>query len=106
MSDDLMLAELLTYVRARERVCPLPEPWHQLWSMLPPHETEKPPPPLILEAWSSPPAVKRVRLREHLQYAHRHGALPEVDRFVRSLRESDWQHTCSADALTVRSRTL
>jgi hypothetical protein len=33
-----------------------------------------------------------LRLREHLEWADRHGALPAVAAFVESLDERDWLH--------------
>jgi len=49
--------------------------------------------PLILGAWHGTPALfKIVRLREHLEWADRHGVLPEVATFLESLEESDWLH--------------
>jgi len=49
--------------------------------------------PLLLGAWHGTPApFKIVRLREHLEWADRHGVLPEVAAFLESLEESDWLH--------------
>ena len=44
--------ELIAYCRERDRVCPLPPPWNQLWEMLPNRKRVglgwEPPLPLIL----------------------------------------------------------
>lgn len=92
-----MLDELLAYVRADGRVCPLPDKWNQLWERLPDRRRSggggEPPPPLILGAWRETPALlKWLRLEEHIRYADAHGALREVDAFLRGLDEREWAH--------------
>ena len=90
--------DLLLYCRANGRVCPMPQLWNALWEMLPRRSREglswRPAPPLILAAWHDTPAVlKMSRLEEHIDWAVQHGAFGEVDRFLRSLSESQWLHT-------------
>jgi hypothetical protein len=92
-----MLDELLTYVRAHSRVCPMPGPWNALWEMLPNRVRvgggSEPALPLILSAWWHTPALlKMIRLEEHVRYAAHHGVLTEVDAFLRALPESEWAH--------------
>lgn len=91
------LKELIAYAESNERVCLMPEPWNALWEMLPNRQRNgagwEPALPLILAAWWDTPIIaKMMRFREHLEYADRHAVLAEVDRFVRSLPESDWAH--------------
>jgi hypothetical protein len=51
----------------------------------------EPPLPLILAAWHETPALlKIIRLREHIIWADEHGAIDEVDNYLRSLKEEDW----------------
>jgi len=75
----------------------MPQQWNALWGILP-HRTRegvswRPSPPLILAAWYATPAgLKMSRLEEHINWAAQHGALVEVDRFLRSLPESQWLH--------------
>jgi hypothetical protein len=88
---------LTVYCRDDERVCPLPKPWQQLWEMLPEKrrtvDAWEPAIPLIGAAWHDAPAMlKMVRLAEHLQWAAKHNALPEVAAFLRGLREDEWHH--------------
>ena len=53
----------------------------------------EPPLPLILAAWWQTPILPKViRLREHLEYAERHGVLDRVDAFLRALPETEWAH--------------
>lgn len=93
------LDSLIAFVQSKDRVCPLPPRWIQLWEMLPnrrhlPNGGWEPALPLILGAWwNTSAAMKRQRLREHLECASREGALHEVDTFLRSLREIEWAHT-------------
>jgi hypothetical protein len=36
--------------------------------------------------------LKMVRLAEHIQWAAKHNALPELAAFLRGLREDEWHH--------------
>ena len=90
-------AELVRYCRENGRVCPMPSQWNVLWEMLPNRTREgaswKPAPPLILAAWHDTPALlKMLRLKEHIDWADQHGVLDDVDKFLRSLPESEWAH--------------
>lgn len=75
----------------------MPLRWNALWEMLPDRARTgggwKPVPPLILGAWHDTPALMKIlRLKEHVDWADQHGALEEVDKFLRSLPESEWAH--------------
>src|SRR5215813_15016568 len=88
---------LTVYCRDDKRVCPLPKAWQQLWEMLPEKrrtvDAWEPAMPLIGPAWHETPAMlKMVRLAEHIQWAAKHNALPEVAAFLRGLREDEWHH--------------
>jgi hypothetical protein len=92
-TEQAMLDELLAYVRENGRICPTR--WHELWEMLPGRRVgsgSEPPLPLILGAWDSPALLKILRLQEHIRYAEAHGCLRAVDRYLRGLAESDWEH--------------
>ena len=91
------LNSLIAYGSENGRVCPLPVPWNELWEMLPERRREgfgwQPPLPLILAAWgNSSSEDKRQRLHEHLAWALAHGALNEVDAYLRGLSEDQWLH--------------
>jgi len=92
-----MLNSLLAFVQAGERVCPQPTKWNELWEMLPDRRRRgsgwEPPAPLILATWWDTPILAKVlRLREHLEWAHAKGVLPQVDAYIRSFSESEWAH--------------
>ena len=75
----------------------MPQQWAKLYDMLPGRQRDgaecEPALPLILGAWhGTPPFFKILRLQEHLEWANRHGVLPEVAAFLESLEESDWVH--------------
>lgn len=88
---------LFSFCKQNHRVCPLPQPWNQLWEMLPDRQRVgdgwEPPLPLILGAWwFSSNLEKMLRLEEHIRWAEQHGHLEQVDAFLRGLAESDWHH--------------
>jgi len=88
---------LIAYCRDKDRVCPQPTRWSQLWEMLPNrHRVDggwQPPLPLILAAWHDTPALlKTLRLAEHIEWAAKHQALHKIAAFVRGLREDEWCH--------------
>lgn len=78
---------LLELCRQRDRVCPLPAEWSELWTKLPGS-----PAPLILAAWDAPASAKMRRLVEQLEWARDHGMLAGVDGFLRRLAEDQWHH--------------
>ena len=98
MADESqVLASLLEYVKAEQRVCPMPVKWNELWEKLPGRVRRgaswEPPPPLILAAWWDTPSFFKIeRLAEHINYAHVHGVLSEVDAFLRALPDGEWAH--------------
>lgn len=91
------LESLLEYVAHAGRVCPLPLRWNDLWDLLPEKDADgaraRLPLPLILGGWVySTLRDKRQRLALHIRHAAQHGALAEVDEFLRGLPESEWLH--------------
>jgi hypothetical protein len=95
--EDPQLTSLLEYVKSNDRVCPMPVRWTELWQMLPDRQrhgsTWVPPQPMIVaEWWSTPSFAKMERLAEQIRYAHEHGGVTEVDRYLRGLPEAEWAH--------------
>lgn len=71
--------------------------WNGLWEMLPNKSRKgngwEPSLPLILATWWDTPIIsKKIRLREHLEWAAKHNCLEEVFDFLKRLSESDWYH--------------
>ncbi len=96
-SDREKLSNLLEYVQAEGRTCPMPQQWNRLWEMLPGRQRMgagwQPPAPLILAAWEESSAVgKRERLMTHIRYAAEHGALDQVDQYLRGLSANEWAY--------------
>ncbi len=88
---------LIAYCRENSRVCPLSELWHKLWELLPSRRQIgvgwQPSLPLILAAWDNTSNLEKMqRLVEHIEWADKHGNLPEVSAFVRNLAEDEWHH--------------
>jgi len=88
---------LIAYCREHQRVCPLQQSWNALFEMLPNRKRTavgwEPALPLNLEAWDhTPPALKTLRLAEHIEWAAAHGALDAVAKFIRALPEEEWLH--------------
>ena len=91
------LQTLISFCSENERVCPQPDKWNELWKLLPNRSRQgsgwEPALPLILGAWHDTPALlKTFRLREHLEWADKHGTLDVVNEFLRNLAETDWHH--------------
>ena len=92
-----MLQALMKYARENQRVCPVPHRWNELWKMLPKRQRagsswDPSPPPILGDWWSTPILVKRLVLREQLEYAEKHGVLDRVEAFLRGLGEGEWAH--------------
>jgi hypothetical protein len=71
--------------------------WSQLWELLPDRRRVglgwQPSAPLILAAWwETTDQDKQQRLIAHIQWAHDHGELEQVNQYLRSLSEDQWHH--------------
>ena len=91
------LDEALAVATKNKRVCPQPRRWQELYDLLPDKVRKgggwEPALPLILAAWYHTPALlKMVRLREHIEWAAKHGCLDQVYSFLCQLSEDDWHH--------------
>ena len=91
------LDEALAVATKNNRVCPIPQDWSRLYELLPNRQRKgagwEPALPLILAAWhDTPPLVKALRLREHIEWAAAHGTLNDVRAFMESLPEQAWYH--------------
>lgn len=93
----ITLDAVVAEARRNNRVCPQPQPWQQLYEMLPDKKqngrTWEPPPPLTGSAWGVTPSMtKRMCLRDQLEWAEKKGRLAEVYAFLKALPEESWHH--------------
>lgn len=88
-ADDLMVI-----ARRNNRVCPNPAQWSRLYQLLEGDRfIDLQPPPVDQWIWGKLSHLqKRMRFREHIEWAERHGRLGVVAGFVHSLAEADWLH--------------
>ncbi|HSW18852.1 MAG TPA: hypothetical protein VLJ86_16645 [Ramlibacter sp.] len=96
-SHALTLQDVMVEARRFNRVCPQPAAWQELYDMLPSKMTQgvrvQPAPPITGPAWDATSAMpKRMCLRDHIEWAERHGALEAVMYFLKSLAEDQWRH--------------
>jgi hypothetical protein len=87
---DKVLADLVAYVCAEGRICPMPPRWNEMWQLIPDRNSPRLAPPLILGGWDSPGVMKMLRLRDQILWAADRGALEAVDSFLRGLSEDEW----------------
>jgi hypothetical protein len=93
----ITLDVVIEEAKKNDRVCPQTPRWQELYEILPEKQRKgmgwEPPLPLILAAWWDTPALsKMMRLREHIEWADKHGCLDKVYEFLCQLPESDWHH--------------
>ncbi|MEJ8836078.1 hypothetical protein [Ramlibacter sp. AN1133] len=90
----LTVHTVMVVARRHNRVCPHPSHWIQLYQLLggERHPDLQAPP---LQPWLWPQLSglqKRLRFREHVEWAERHGCLDQVARFMGRMEEGDWVH--------------
>ena len=87
------LEDVMVEARKNNRVCPRPDHWQRLFTMLPDKLADRPAAPLIGAAWAPAPSLsKRMCMREHIEWAAAHGALDQVFAFLKQIPESEWHH--------------
>jgi hypothetical protein len=87
------VAEAMVEARRNNRVCPQPELWQRLYSILPVKKTNDPLPPPLGAAWNETPSLsKRTILRAQIEWAAANGTLNSVLLFMRRLPEDQWVH--------------
>jgi hypothetical protein len=93
LQEDITVDDVLVEIRRNNRVCPLPAIWQRLYAYLPntgPHLAKVPATPA---EWLQVPSLeKRVRLREHIEWAAAQGVLRQVYEALRKLPEKRWHH--------------
>ena len=92
-ADALSVQDVMVEARRHNRVAPLEPYWRHLCEMLQKRAGLQPPPPMTAqEAVGTPPLAKRIRIRDQVEWAEKHGQLPAVLGFFRSLSEEQWMH--------------
>lgn len=91
------LEDVIAETNRNNRVCPQPMKWNELYEMLPDKKRKglgwEPSLPLILAAWWDTPIIsKKLRLKEHLEWAEGHGCLDVIYSFLTNLKEDEWYH--------------
>ena len=91
------LEQALEEAQKNDRVCPLPQRWNELYELLPDRARRgnswEPALPLILAAWWDTAAMsKKIRFREHIEWASEHGCLDVIYAFMQNLKEEEWFH--------------
>lgn len=91
------LDDLVAESNKNSRVCPKPMKWNELYELLPDKKRVglgwEPSLPLILAAWWDTPIIsKKLRFKEHLEWAAMHGCLDTIQSFLINLKEDDWYH--------------
>lgn len=94
-ADEAVLARVLEFASASNRVCPKPVSWSRLYAMLLAGSGDRsripPPPPIHGTEWAiTSSAMKKRWLRDHLEWAGRARMLEVAASFLRELPESDW----------------
>lgn len=89
------LNALLSYVTEERRICPQPQVWRRLFDLLPDKRRAgngwEPPLPLILAAWDHTSDLeKRERFLLHIRWAADHGALEQVNLFIKAMPPDQW----------------
>ena len=89
------LEATMVMARRNNRVCPLMAQWVQFHQVLVDAAPPKQVPPYAIDggAWNIVPGMqKRLRLKEQLEWADKHGCLPAAHTFLNGLPEEAWLH--------------
>ncbi|WP_431113053.1 hypothetical protein [Variovorax paradoxus] len=95
--DAAELASVVEFASRSNRVCPKPVSWSRLYAMLLAGSADRstsripPPPPIHGTEWAiTSSAMKKMWLRDHLEWADRASMLGLASSFLREMPESDW----------------
>jgi hypothetical protein len=86
--------DVIALARQSNRVCPRPFLWSGLYVLLEgDRHVDLRPPPVEPWQWAALSNLqRRLRFREHIEWAERHGKLEAMARFLETLAEPDWVH--------------
>jgi hypothetical protein len=89
----LTVNDVMMEARRLNRVAPCEARWQQLHVLLKAAGRGDPPPPMTgIEATATPPLVKRIRIRDQVEWAAEHGLLEPLFQFFTALPENQWVH--------------
>jgi hypothetical protein len=92
-ADGLSVQAVMTEARRNNRVCPIESEWRRLHAFLTSVNADDAPPPLTgAEYRRSAPLVRRIRVRDQVEWAAQHGLLRDLLSFIESLPEDHWIH--------------
>jgi hypothetical protein len=91
-ADDLSVQVVMAEARRHNRVCPIAPEWQRLHALLASIAADPPAPMTGAEFRRSPPLVRRIRVRDQVEWAAQHGVLRELFDFIESLPEDHWLH--------------
>ena len=85
------LEELKAFCVDKNRVCPYPIYWNEMYELIVGKESNELPLPLILAGWwMSEDEEKSSRVLMHLEYAEKNGTLGKVDKYLSGLADDQW----------------
>jgi len=92
-----ILEDAIAEINKNGRVCPQPMKWNELYEMLPNKKRNglgwEPSLPLILAAWWNTPIIsKKIRFREHINWAFENGFIDSIYAYLVNLKEDEWYH--------------
>lgn len=90
--ETLSVQSVMTEARRHNRVCPMEREWMRLYAILQTAGPDAPAPLTGSEFRRSPPLVRRIRVRDQVEWAARHGVLGEVHSLLEALPEDHWVH--------------
>lgn len=88
---DPQVQDVLNEARRNNRVSPTDAQWGKLWELLK-GATGFEPPPCAPTSEAVPRLVKRMLLRDQIEWAADHGYLALAFRFLKALPEDQWLH--------------
>jgi hypothetical protein len=91
--EPVSVVNTMLLARTANRTCPIPSRWAELYALLPLRDGKAAPEPIRDKGMVRvSPIQKRLRLRDHIEWASAGGALPAVHSFLSALPETDWEH--------------
>jgi hypothetical protein len=89
----LTVQDVMVEARRLNRVSPCEPEWQNLHVLMKAAGVGEPPPPMTgPEASATPALVRRIRIRDQVEWAAQHGVLDRVFHFFKSLPEHRWVH--------------